>query len=210
MFVTSKAVRLGVALTTLALALAAVLLLSHDHASAKTAKRSHSRALAASAGGYQILDRAPNADDRDNSIIEGAAQHDATLQVSHARVLTADSQGKTWLIPTTDGRLCLAQQPAGQYDALESQRGLGRPALMYVCNAAATVEGHGLVLRTYDDITGLVPDGVDRVATQIRGRSGNAAVARNLYHAQTRDSGFSHGSAEFTAPNGSPVTQDLP
>lgn len=164
--------------------------------------------VAASAG-YSALNRPASAADRDNAVIRGAAAHDASLLVDQARTLQTDGNVVTWLIPTSSGKLCLALQPADRYAVIEKQRGLGHPLLNYVCNDAGTVASRGMVLRTYNDITGLVPDGVRTVAVTVSGNTTDANVDRNIYHADATHAGFSDGHVTF-ATDGQEIQADLP
>ena len=159
----------------------------------------------------RLLDRAPNAADRDNAILQGVWQHDPALDVDAARVLSSDASGTAWLIPTTDGRLCLASQPAEQFRALETAAGKPHLLLSYGCDAASAVRARGIVLRTHDEILGLVPDGVKSVTTSVGGKSSSAVVEGNVSRTKATGPGFTaQGSASFTAAGGTAVSQAIP
>jgi len=209
---------LAAAITLVAIA-AAVLASTQGLASARPAKplrhqasghRAHS---AVASGLFGVLQDAPSTADLGNGVVAGAAEHDASLLPSQARLLSSGTS-KTWLIPTTSGGVCLALQPDQAYVAIEQERGLAHALLNYVCNDADSVATHGLVLRTHNDIVGLVPDGVTSVNTKIGGVTASIAVHGNLFHASAAAGagalGLPEGTATYTLASGAEVTADLP
>jgi hypothetical protein len=187
------------------------LLMTGALASARGPRNPGHRARAASSPAYSALTRAPNAHDLANTTVAGAAQHDPALVVSGARVLSSDPNGQTWLIPTTDGRLCLALQPAAQYAAVEQARHLAHMALAYVCAPTAQADQTGIVLRTFEDIVGLVPDGVTQVAIALPGAAPTiGGVHNDTYRVKAGGAGFDQATATFTSADGSTTSQALP
>lgn len=162
----------------------------------------------ATATGYAVLDRAPTAADVANGVIQGASRHDSALVPADARVLTDDATGKVWLVPSNDGRLCLAVQPAGQYAAFETAHHLGSVALATTCASDNAAASHGLALRLYNEVIGIAPDGVSTVSVAL-GTSAPVAVAvsTNVYRVSAPNR--SPGSATFEDA-GQPVVTPLP
>jgi hypothetical protein len=157
-------IRLGLASVVVSTACAAAAVATS--ADATKHPRAHRSAAAVAVAGYAALARPATAVDRDRWAVAGAATEDPTLRVDAARVLRDDAGGRTWLIPTTDGKLCLAEQPApGEYEALEQARHLGHLRLGYACRDQAAAASAGIAIRTYDDVIAVVPDGATAVTT---------------------------------------------
>ncbi len=187
------------------------LLLTGTLASARGARNPGHRAHAAISSAYAALTRAPTVNDLANATIAGAAQHDPALVVPGARVLASDASGRTWLIPTTDGRLCLGLEPGTQYAALEQARHLEHVALTYACAPTAQVDSTGVVLRTFGDIVGLVPDGVTQATVAFHGEApAITAVRNNTYRVKAAGVGFDRATATFASADGSRAAQALP
>jgi hypothetical protein len=193
------------------LALASIALLTAAGIAAAASRHSHHRrharhhaaAHAAGVVAYAALLREPTAADSENAeIVNTARENDSGLRPSAARLLDANANGRTWLIPTDRGELCLGLQPAGQYEEVERRRGLEHLSFAYACGPTATVEAQGLVLRLYDNVVGIVPDGVTSVSVDV----GNAAPERepvldNTYRFSVAD-GFHEGQISFQDRSG--------
>jgi hypothetical protein len=167
--------------------------------------RAHAHVLARTAGtggSFAVLGREPTAADAENAEVLATSHDDEGLRPAAARVLQTSPDGRTWLIPTDRGELCLGVQPAGQYVARERERGLEHLGLAYACSPTATVEAEGLVLRVYDEVVGLVPDDVSSVTTSVAGGAPQKrAVTGNTYRLTVPD-GPQEGWVSFHDPNG--------
>ena len=118
---------------------------------------------------------------------------------------------RTWLVPAKNGQICLAVEPGTKYHALEDQLGVGHSTLSWVCNTAASIASRGMALRMYSDITGLVPDGVSSVQTDVDGASATVPVASNLYHAHSDSGLVGSGSVSFhSSATGEQAAGELP
>jgi hypothetical protein len=163
----------------------------------------HHAAHAAGVVAYAALLREPTAADAENAeIVATASENDSGLRPSAARLLDADANGRTWLVPTDRGELCLGLQPEGQYEEVERKRGLEHLSFAYACGPTASVEAQGLVLRLYDNVVGVVPDGVSSVVVSV----GDAAPERepvvgNTYRFSVPD-GFHEGQISFQDRSG--------
>jgi hypothetical protein len=182
----------------------------HSSARSHHRARAHSSVAPAQAGDtFAVLARPANASDQEDGALVGAAQHDPTLEPSAARVLSSDASGTTWLIPTSDGRLCAGLQPAAQYEALEQQRGLEHLSLGYSCAPVASAEGEGIVVHVYDEILGVVPDGVTSVSTSTGGSPpATRTVVDNTYRFSV-PAGFVHGTVTFDRGDGTEVVDQF-
>jgi len=167
--------------------------------------RHHVRARAAANEGglpYAALSRSPTQADRENEAVVGAAEQNGALQPAEARVLEIDSSGRTWLIPTSTGEVCLGVQPAGQYEALERERGLAHLALGLACAPIAAARSQSIILRIYDEVVGIVPDGVRSVtSTTGDGPPTGETVSDNTYRFAVSD-GFQEGTVAFDTSDG--------
>jgi len=175
----------------------------HHH---RTAKRAHvhslARAAASATVAYASLLRQATSTDAENAEVLSTAHDDDGLRPAAARVLQVSPNGRTWLIPTDRGELCLGVQPAAQHEALEHERGLEHLGLAYACSPTASVEAQGLVLRVYDEVVGIVPDGVASVATSVAGGAPETeSVVDNTYRLTVPD-GFQEGWVSFHDRNG--------
>jgi hypothetical protein len=160
---------------------------------------------------YAVLGRTPNAQDLNDAVVQGAAQHDPTLVPADARVLTIGAAGVVWLMPTNDGRLCLGVAPGSQYAAIESANHVGHLALGYVCADVATADASGVAVRIYNDIIGLVPDGVTTVSTALSGEQAQVVtVVNNVYSAAVPSGDPGFGVATFNTADGQRTTTPLP
>lgn len=191
------------ACAAVALAAAGIATAAARHARPHARHHTHAR-LAADEGAppYAALSRTPTQADRENGAVVGAAEQDGSLQPAEARVLEIGSSGRTWLIPTSDGELCLGVQPAGQYDSLESERGLAHLDLGLMCAPIAAAGSQGIILRIYDEVVGIVPDGVGSV-TSTTGADApvDETVSGNTYRFAVPD-GFQEGTVSFETPDG--------
>lgn len=133
---------------------------------------------------YAVLSRPATPADKENQVVRGIAQHDATLRADAARQLLSDDNGTVWLIPTTDGQLCLGEEPRQGGDAAtyEQAHGLAPLLMGMTCRNAREASSGGLLLTVLGQHLGLVPDGVGSVsARSVAGDVQSVAVTNNVY-----------------------------
>jgi hypothetical protein len=196
--------RVLVVLCLLALAVGAVAQASKKGSKAHRRTFAHA-SVAAGAGGYSVLARPPTTTDEENAQVVQAAGHYPGIVPAEARVLSTGPEGRVWLMPTDNGELCLGIEPGSQYVQREKERGLGHLTMGFTCNPAGKVQQEGMSTRVYENVVGIVPDGV----SQIRYVAGSAAaqtqdIKQNTYSFFVHE-GFVPGSVSFTGASGEEV-----
>lgn len=107
--------------------------------------------------------------------------------------MRADSAGELWLVPTTDGQLCVVEKPPPG----------GYVLSRFACNQASIVEKHGLVGGVPGDWYGVVPDGVTHVVATVAGNPVAVPVSENTYRLPTSTSAVTVGQdAPLALPGG--------
>lgn len=172
--------RLALATVVVVMATPAALLASsatahHRHA-APAPRVAHAAAVPAGLGAFSdgVLARGGDA------AVADAQAHDPALEADRAQLMADGAQGRVWLIPTTDGQLCLGVEPDGYYDGLTPQA--AAIGVAYSCQPAASAAAAGIQLGVFHDAVGVVPDGVTGVAvTAVDGSTQKLALSGNVW-----------------------------
>jgi hypothetical protein len=180
----------------------------------KNARHHHALAHASALQGaraYSLLERAPTSADEENAAVTAAASHYPGLEPSLARVVSDTGDGRAWLMPTSTGELCLGFQPAeGVYAAREQERHLQHLTLGFTCATVEKVDHEGITCRVYDDVTGVVPDGVSAITYKIgEAPEETEAVVGNVFTYTMPDVGFVPHWFSFESPDGEKVFHRL-
>lgn len=140
----------------------------HAHADASRRRRAHAtsprhhahpaEAPAADLGAFAEGVLARGGD----GALANAQAHDPQLDAAAAELIADGPQGRVWLIPTDDGRICLGVEPDGHYDA--ELPGGGALGVAYTCRAASAADAAGIQLGIFHDAVGVVPDASSELA----------------------------------------------
>jgi hypothetical protein len=189
-----------VAAVVLAAATASALLLIASHvadARSTTKPRTHKadghgqlRGVAAAAGGFAVLERAPSAGDQTNAAIVELAKHADGLEPARARRLSSDSAGTLWLVPA-GSQLCLVDVTAPNSQGVTS---------VMTCDDNARAATRGLLGVSVTGLYGAAPDGIARVT--VRGLDGSADVMTPTGNAYRGPMPKSVDSVELAGPAG--------
>jgi hypothetical protein len=177
---------------------------------AKKGNKAHRRVFAhasaaAGAGGYSILSRAPTATDEENAQVVQARGHYPGLVPAEARVLSSSPEGRVWLMPTDNGELCLGIEPGSQYLQREKERGLGHLTMGFTCSSAGKAQQEGMLTRIYENVVGIVPDGVSKVSYVAGDAAAQTQETKQNTYSFFVHEGFVQGTVSFTGASGEEV-----
>jgi hypothetical protein len=121
-------------------------------------------ATAAAKAAFAVLDRAPSADDEDNTLVARIAeQSEIGLDAGGARVVGSTTAGRLWLIPA-NGALCLGLEHTAD------------DSIGIACSLEDAAVGDGVTIGDGTHIYGLAPDAVTAIhATPVDAAPSRAA-----------------------------------
>jgi hypothetical protein len=203
-----------VALAALAIAVPGAAAVAHGASRQGHARHGHPIAHASATQGasaYALLERSPTPVDEENAVVVAAASHYPGLEPAFARVISDTPTARTWLMPTSNGQLCLGVQPHdGLYAGREQERHLQPLTLGFTCASVEKVDREGITCRVYDDVTGIVPDGVSEITYKVGEEPERTeAVIDNVFTYTMPDTGFVPHWFSFQSPQGEQVFHRL-
>jgi hypothetical protein len=122
------------------------------------------RASAVSAA-FAVLSRPQTAQEHSDFDIQQLHVDDPTTEIDKARAL--DAAHRVWLVPTTDGMLCIGMKTPGE-----------ATTFVHACGPAANAMTGGIAMTHGDGKLALLPD--DAHSGQVRARGAQADVSRDV------------------------------